>query len=83
MSGIEEPGGRARSLMELGLMVERSGVLPLVEDDRTVVLGAMLEAAERLAGTGGAALIADWRARAGEALEDGLVLSRLSEHERA
>ncbi|KAA2242319.1 conjugal transfer protein TraD [Salinarimonas soli] len=83
MPGAEEPTGRARGLMELGLLVERSGVLAAVDGDRGAVLGVLLEAVERLCGAGREALVAEWRLRARDSLDDGLVLARLSERERA
>lgn len=42
---------RTRHLIELGGLVQKAGLVELVEDDRATLLGAFLELADRLHGT--------------------------------
>jgi len=58
---------RTRHLIELGGLVAKAGLVELADDDRATLLGAMLEAADRLRGAGDgedpARLRARWRRR--------------------
>ena len=47
-----ERRARTRHLIELGGLVQKAGLVELVDDDRATLLGAMLEAADILRGFG-------------------------------
>lgn len=57
---------RTRHLIELGGLVQKAGLVDLLEDDRATLLGILLEAAEQLRASGAdgkdaASLKALWR----------------------
>ncbi len=59
---------RTRHLIELGGLVQKAGLAPLLDDDRATLLGALLEVADALRGLGRhderpADLKAIWRRR--------------------
>jgi hypothetical protein len=59
--------GRTRHLIELGGLIHKAGLVELTDDDRATMLGALMEVAGRLRGSGDgdpAHLRARWR-RAG------------------
>ena len=70
----QERRARTRQLIELGGLVQKAGLVELLEDDRATLLGALLEAAERLQaggpeGKNAASLKAQWRRRGMHAFE--------------
>jgi len=57
---------RTRHLIELGGLVQKAGLVELVDDDRATLLGALLELADRIHGAGEAGddhVIVRWRRR--------------------
>lgn len=67
---VQERRARTRQLIELGGLVQKAGLVELLDDDRATLLGAMLELADRLQaqGNGGqeisrADLLMCWRRR--------------------
>lgn len=54
---------RTRHLIELGGLVAKAGLVELVEDDRAVILGLLVEAAARLRGEDREAVLTLWRRR--------------------
>lgn len=54
---------RTRQLIELGGLVIKAGIVELVEDDRAVILGILVEAAGRLRGKGAERERELWRRR--------------------
>ena len=57
---------RTRHLIELGGLVQKAGLVELVDDDRATLLGAFMELADRLRGadeTDPSHLVARWRRR--------------------
>jgi hypothetical protein len=54
---------RTRHLIELGGLVQKAGLVELTGDDRQVLLGGLLELADKLQGEGGEALRAVWKRR--------------------
>jgi hypothetical protein len=63
---VQDRRARTRHLIELGGLVQKAGLVELVDDDRAILLGAFLELAARLQGQGGegpADLLARWRRR--------------------
>ena len=47
-----ERRARTRHLIELGGLVQKAGLVELLDDDRATLLGALLEVADRLRGLG-------------------------------
>ena len=47
---MQDRRARTRHLIELGGLVQKAGLVELVEDDRATLLGAFLELAEQLRG---------------------------------
>ena len=47
---VQDRRARTRHLIELGGLVQKAGLVELVEDDRATLLGAFLEVAARLQG---------------------------------
>ena len=45
---VQERGARTRQLIELGGLVQKAGLVELLDDDRATLLGALLELADRL-----------------------------------
>lgn len=65
---------RTRHLIELGGLVQKAGLVELLDDDRAALLGAFLELADRLRGDehpggGKADLLARWRRRGSRAFD--------------
>lgn len=65
---VQDRRARTRQLIELGGLVQKAGLIDLVDDDRATLLGAFLELADRLQGDGHqevsqADLMTRWRRR--------------------
>jgi len=60
---------RTRQLIELGGLVAKAGLIDLTDDDRTVLFGAMLDAAAMLRGDERERLLLLWRRRGRRAFE--------------
>lgn len=58
---------RTRRLIELGGLVVKSGIDQLVDDDRAVIYGLLVEAAARVRDAGGPQQITLWRRRGSRA----------------
>lgn len=54
---------RTRHLIELGGLVQKSGLVELADDDRATVYGAMLELAAQAGAEDGANILALWKRR--------------------
>ena len=52
---------RTRHLIEIGGLVQKSGLVELVGDDRAVIFGALIEAVERLKGVARGSLETQYR----------------------
>ena len=61
---------RTRQLIELGGLVQKAGLVELLQDDRAALYGALLQLAESLSGEGGADALALARRRGKRAFED-------------
>ena len=82
-----ERRARTRHLIELGGLVQKTGLVELVDDDRATILGALLEAADMLRGFGRhderpADLRALWRRRGLRAFDAEASQASASEGER-
>ncbi len=60
---------RTRHLIELGGLVQKSGLVELAGDDRATLFGAMLDLAGRAAGDDGANALALWKRRGKRAFD--------------
>jgi hypothetical protein len=60
---------RTRQLFELGRLIAKSGLVELVDDDRAVLFGLLVEAATRLQAEDAEQLRLLWRRRGQRALE--------------
>ena len=60
---------RTRHLIELGGLVQKSGLVELADDDRATLYGAMLELASRGQGDDGVNLLALWKRRGKRAFD--------------
>lgn len=60
---------RTRQLIELGGLVAKSGLVELTEDDRSVILGVLVEAVAMLNGEDAEQKIALWRRRGRRAFD--------------
>ena len=66
---VQDRRARTRHLIELGGLVQKAGLVELVDDDRATLLGAFLDIAARLQGDGlpeestAADLLVRWRRR--------------------
>jgi len=65
---VQDRRARTRHLIELGGLVQKAGLVELVDDDRATLLGAFLELADRLQedehqGVSQADQLARWRRR--------------------
>ena len=65
---VQDRRARTRHLIELGGLVQKAGLVELLEDDRATLLGALLDLADQLQGDGQAeedpvSLKARWRRR--------------------
>jgi len=58
---------RTRRLIELGGLIVKSGIDQLVDDDRAVIYGLLVEAAARVRDAGGPQQITLWRRRGSRA----------------
>jgi hypothetical protein len=61
---------RTRHLIELGGLVQKSGLVELADDDRAILYGAMLDLAGRASGDDGANAMALWKRRGKRAFDD-------------
>jgi len=48
---VQDRRARTRQLIELGGLVQKAGLVELVDDDRATLLGAFMELADRLRGS--------------------------------
>ena len=62
---------RTRQLIELGGLVAKAGLVELVDDDRAVILGLLVEGAAILRSERGAEALTLWRRRGRRAFEQG------------
>ena len=60
---------RTRHLIELGGLVQKSGLVELTDDDRATLYGAMLELAGRAADADGTGAMALWKRRGKRAFD--------------
>lgn len=60
---------RTRHLIELGGLVQKSGLVELTDDDRATLYGAMLELAGRAQDNDGANVMALWKRRGKRAFD--------------
>jgi Conjugal transfer protein TraD len=60
---------RTRHLIELGGLVQKAGLVELTDDDRAVMLGALLAVADKLQGDEREQAITLWRRRGKRAFE--------------
>lgn len=58
---------RTRRLIELGGLIVKSGIDQLVDDDRAVIYGLLVEAAAKIRDAGGPQQITLWRRRGSRA----------------
>ncbi|WP_446655380.1 conjugal transfer protein TraD [Blastomonas sp.] len=58
---------RTRRLIELGGLIVKSGIDQLVDDDRAVIYGLLVEAAAKIRDAGGPQQITLWRRRGARA----------------
>ncbi|PVX27916.1 conjugal transfer protein TraD [Sphingomonas pokkalii] len=63
---------RTRQLIELGGLIAKAGLVELTEDDRTAILGLLLEAAARLRDGNREHVLKLWRRRGRRAFEHGV-----------
>jgi Conjugal transfer protein TraD len=61
---------RTRHLIELGGLVQKAGLIELMEDDRAVLLGAFLAIAAKLQGAERDQTITLWRRRGKRAFDE-------------
>ena len=71
---VQDRRARTRQLIELGGLVQKAGLVELLEDDRATLLGALLGLADQLQGIGQEEeepgnLKAQWRRRGMRAFE--------------
>ena len=62
---------RTRQLIELGGLVAKAGLVELVDDDRAVILGLLVEGAAILRSEQGKEALTLWRRRGRRAFEQG------------
>ena len=60
---------RTRHLIELGGLVQKAGLVELMQDDRAAIYGALLELADRLGGDEAAGLAELYRRRGRRAFD--------------
>ena len=60
---------RTRHLIELGGLVQKAGLVELVEDDRATLYGALLELAGRARGEDASDVLALWKRRGKRAFD--------------
>lgn len=66
---VVERRERTRHLIELGGLVQKSGLVELAGDDRATLYGAMLDLAGRVGEAGGANALALWKRRGKRAFD--------------
>jgi hypothetical protein len=66
---VVERRERTRHLIELGGLVQKSGLVDLACDDRATIYGAMLDLAGRAGDDGGANALALWKRRGKRAFD--------------
>ena len=62
---------RTRHLIELGGLVQKAGLVELLDDDRSAILGALLALAEQANGDRSGDVVEVWRRRGRRAFEAG------------
>lgn len=60
---------RTRHLIELGGLIAKAGLIELTDDDRAVILGLLIEAADKLRGDERELVLTLWRRRGKRAFE--------------
>lgn len=60
---------RTRHLIELGGLVQKAGLVDLVDDDRATLYGAMLDLVARAQGEGADTVLALWKRRGKRAFD--------------
>ena len=60
---------RTRHLIELGGLIMKAGIVELVDDDRAVILGLLVEAAAKLQGENQEEQLVLWRRRGHRAFD--------------
>ena len=66
---VVERRERTRHLIELGGLVQKSGLVELADDDRATLYGAMLDLAGRAGDADGATALALWKRRGKRAFD--------------
>jgi hypothetical protein len=66
---VVERRERTRHLIELGGLVQKSGLVELADDDRATLYGAMLDLAARAADADGTGALALWKRRGKRAFD--------------
>ena len=66
---VVERRERTRHLIELGGLVQKSGLVELADDDRATLYGAMLDLAGRARDSGGVNALALWKRRGKRAFD--------------
>lgn len=61
---------RTHRLIELGGLVQKSGLVALTDDDRATIYGALLGLADQARGAEGAGVLQVWRRRGRHAFDD-------------
>lgn len=61
---------RTRHLIALGGLVAKAGIVELIDDDRAVLYGALLDVATKLRGEDGGTALTLWRRRGKRAFEN-------------
>lgn len=74
---------RTRHLIELGGLVQKSGLVALVDDDRATLYGAMLDLAARTREDNAADTLALWKRRGKRAFDAEAASSAKADDERA
>ena len=67
---VVERRERTRHLIELGGLVQKSGLVELADDDRATLYGAMLDLAARAGNNDGPNALALWKRRGKRAFDD-------------
>ena len=70
---------RTRHLIELGGLVQKSGLVELADDDRATLYGAMLDLAGRAGGDDGPSALALWKRRGKRAFDDAAAEAAVSD----
>jgi hypothetical protein len=64
---------RTRQLIELGGLIVKAGIVELVEDDRAVIFGLLIDAAAKLRGEDREQTLSLWRRRGKRAFDDAVI----------